>query len=95
MAEELVRFSWGRVAKPAVRVVTDWKKDACSFWERGRPAMVRGLLYSKAKNSAAPDKISTAVEASAILLWRVSRRKGFPFFTRVSRSTRSTSHQTM
>ena len=86
--DPLVRFSWGTVAKPAVRVVMLWKKETCNLSKRLSSPMVRGLPYSSRKIRSPPPKISTRVVEMAILLWRVRPRKPF-------RPTRSTSHQTM
>ena len=70
-APALVNPSWGMVANPAVRVVTDWNRHTCILSHRFIAPMVAGLRYSVASSRAAPPKISRAVVNSTILLCRV------------------------
>lgn len=71
IAEESVRFSCAIVAKPAVLVVTDWKRDICSLSKKLYSLRVSGLLYSNSIINAAPVKIKIRVAQMAILLWSV------------------------
>ena len=49
MQDGFVRFCWGIVKKPAVLVVTDWKRQTVILSPKLKFLMVRGLLYSKMK----------------------------------------------
>ena len=52
---------WSKVAKPAVRSVTDWNSAAISFCDGVRPPSVPGLFHSSAAKIPAPPKIRTVV----------------------------------
>ena len=82
------------MAKPAVLVVMDWKKDTCSLSNNDKLPIVKGLLYSKMNINNPPAKISIRDVIIAILLCKVSFRKDFkPDFLN-SLLIRITSHQT-
>ena len=57
-----------RASKPAVRSVTDWKKELRIFSHRGILPRVAGLAYSSTRKNSAPPTISTPVMMSTILL---------------------------
>ena len=94
-AEAFVRFSCGTEAKPAVLVVTDWKRDTCILSNSGMFLTVKGFEYSKMNIRAAPTKIRIRVTAIAILLCRVRCLNIFLLFLLFVLITQITSHQTM
>ena len=53
--------SCGIVQKPAVLVVTDWKREANILSPRGKLPIVLSFVYSRMKIVIAPPKISAAV----------------------------------
>ena len=75
-------------AKPAVRVVTDWKLPASSFWGTVIGPKVAGLFHSMAQITPAPTRIKRPVQVRTSLEYTDNRRR-----LRV-RTARSTSSQT-
>ena len=69
----------GIVWNPAVRSVTDWKKDARSFSPNGSVPRVFGLLYSRIRVNSAPLIIKKAVADTASLKCRFGRKQSRSF----------------
>ena len=62
------RFSCGTLAKPAVLVVTDWKKETCILSKKDNSPIVAGLLNSQIKIKSPPPNTRIAEAVMAILL---------------------------
>ena len=94
-ADALVKFSWGTVAKPAVLVVIDWKKETWILSYKLKFPIVKGLLYSKQNINIAPINIKNAVATKTILLCKVKDLKHLNFLFLNSFKTLKKSHQTI
>ena len=79
---------WSMAANPAVRVVTDWKAPASSFWGTVIGPRVAGLFHSMAQINPAPIKIKRPEQVKTSLEYTDRRRR-----LRV-RTARSRSSQT-
>ena len=62
--------SWGMVANPAVRRVTDWNSAAIPFSGQLRSPKVAGLSYSKSSVNAVPARTRARVTESTIFACR-------------------------
>ena len=93
--DAFVRFSCGRVEKPAVLVVIDWKNAICILSKKLWFFSVKGLLYSQARIDMPPIKIKAKVETSTILLCKVSLLTHLNLVCLTSFNTRIISHHTM
>lgn len=66
---------WSMAANPAVRVVTDWKAPASSFWGTVIGPRVAGLFHSMAQINPAPIKIKRPEQVKTSLEYTDRRRR--------------------
>ena len=97
IAEPSEKFACGIVSKPAVRVVTDWKKAAIAFCAGFKLPSEDALFQSSARIRSAPPNRRMTVVVRTSLVWSVKPRTKFfrvrfPFTRSCTRSR--TSHQT-
>ena len=65
--------AWSKEAKPAVRVVTDWKKALSIFSPKDMDPKVWGLFHSSKAKASIPPTNSVTVASSTSLVYTLNR----------------------